>query len=86
MCKHSAFFSCLSGFRPDFAVADAATDFHIWPGCCDGAGCAENYSLVNARGNCKGAIVDASLAERCSRDALPLRKLADAPNFSKLLC
>ena len=79
-------FSCLSGFRPEFAVADAGANFHLRPDCVIVRVVPIITILVNAREYCKEAIVDASLAERCSRDALPLRKLAGAPNFFKLLC
>lgn len=36
---------------------------------------------ITVFGDCSGAVVDASLTEHSSRDALQLRKLADAPNF-----
>lgn len=43
VCEHSAFFSCLSGFRREFVVPDVRADFHLWPDYCD---CANDFFAV----------------------------------------
>jgi len=52
-----AFFSCLNGFRTEFAVADAGCEFSSF------AGLVRILPKITALGDCNGAIVDAALTD-----------------------
>src|SRR5436190_7970187 len=64
----SAFLSYLNGFRPEFAVADAGANFHLWPDSCDGA---DDFSAVVDAWASSSVVFEEHKFHR-SRDAVPL--------------